>query len=118
MIVAPLGQKRSNDARDILDLFVVEPDAKRSACTVDDRLGEIQSKRHARRVKPAPAFRPSGDRRWKEEFLAHPRREPGERSGITGVEPPDTYGPDVWAELLRTGRLVDGGHHMVELPPE
>ena len=42
----------------------------------------------------------------------------GERSGITGVEPPDTYGPEVWAELVRTGRLIDAGHRILELPPE
>jgi hypothetical protein len=42
----------------------------------------------------------------------------GERSGITGVEPPDSYPPDVWAELIRAGRLLDGGHKFLELPPE
>lgn len=42
----------------------------------------------------------------------------GQRSNITGIEPPDQYGPDVWAELVRVGRLVDGGHGMLELPPE
>ena len=42
----------------------------------------------------------------------------GERSGITGVAPPDQFGPDVWAELVRTGRLIDVGHRVLELPPE
>ena len=42
----------------------------------------------------------------------------GERSGITGVEPPDNYGPEIWAELVRTGRLIDAGHRILELPPE
>jgi hypothetical protein len=42
----------------------------------------------------------------------------GEQSSITGVEPPIQYGPDVWAELVRVGRLLDGGHGMLELPPE
>jgi len=42
----------------------------------------------------------------------------GERSGITGIEPPDSYGPDVWAELVRVGRLIDVGHRVLELPPE
>jgi hypothetical protein len=42
----------------------------------------------------------------------------GERSGILGIEPPDSYGPDVWAELVRVGRLIDAGHGVLELPPE
>ena len=42
----------------------------------------------------------------------------GESSGITGVEPPDNYGPEVWAELVRTGRLIDAGHRILELPPD
>jgi len=42
----------------------------------------------------------------------------GERSGITGVVPPDAYGPDVWAELVRAGRLIDVGRGILELPPE
>jgi len=42
----------------------------------------------------------------------------GERSGIMGIEPPDSYGPDVWAELVRVGRLIDVGHRVLELPPE
>lgn len=42
----------------------------------------------------------------------------GERSGITGVAPPDQFGPDVWAELVRTGRMLDAGHGVLELPPE
>ena len=42
----------------------------------------------------------------------------GERSGITGVAPPDQFGPAVWAELVRTGRMLDVGHGVLELPPE
>jgi hypothetical protein len=42
----------------------------------------------------------------------------GERSGIISAVPPDQFGPDVWAELVRTGRLIDGGHRTLELPPE
>jgi hypothetical protein len=42
----------------------------------------------------------------------------GERSGITGLGPPDSYGPDVWAELVRVGRLIDAGHNTLELPQE
>jgi hypothetical protein len=42
----------------------------------------------------------------------------GERSGITGVAPPDSFGPDVWAELVRVGRMIDVGHGVLELPPE
>ena len=42
----------------------------------------------------------------------------GERSGITGVEPPDSYGPDVWAVIVREGRLIEAGHRTLELPPE
>jgi hypothetical protein len=42
----------------------------------------------------------------------------GERSGTTGIVPPDSYGPDVWSELVRVGRLLDVGHSVLELPPE
>jgi hypothetical protein len=42
----------------------------------------------------------------------------GERSGMVGVLPPDSYGPDVWSELVRVGRLLDVGHGVLELPPE
>ena len=42
----------------------------------------------------------------------------GERSGIAGVAPPDQFGPDVWAELVRAGRMLDVGHGVLELPPE
>jgi hypothetical protein len=42
----------------------------------------------------------------------------GERSGMVGILPPDSYGPDVWAELVRVGRLLDVGHGVLELPPE
>jgi len=42
----------------------------------------------------------------------------GLRSGITGVEPPDAYPPDVWKALVRAGRLIDAGHKILELPPE
>jgi len=42
----------------------------------------------------------------------------GERSGITGIEPPDSYGSDVWAELVKVGRLLDASHNTLELPPE
>ncbi len=42
----------------------------------------------------------------------------GERSGITGVAPPDSYGPDIWDTLVRDGRLLDASHGVLELPPE
>ncbi len=42
----------------------------------------------------------------------------GERSGIVGAEPPDSYPPDVWAELVRVGRLLEAGNRALELPPE
>jgi hypothetical protein len=42
----------------------------------------------------------------------------GERSGLLGIQPPDSYGPDIWAELVRTGRLLDAGRGVLELPPE
>jgi|AMFO01.1.fsa_nt_gi hypothetical protein len=42
----------------------------------------------------------------------------GERSGLVGIEPPDQYPPDVWAELVRQGRLLDAGQRLLELPPE
>jgi hypothetical protein len=42
----------------------------------------------------------------------------GEHSGVTGIVPPDTYGPDVWSELVRVGRMLDVGHGVLELPPE
>ncbi|MHC5209321.1 MAG: hypothetical protein ACYTG2_01215 [Planctomycetota bacterium] len=42
----------------------------------------------------------------------------GERSGLLGIQPPDSYGPDVWAELVRTGRLIDAGQGVLELPPD
>ena len=42
----------------------------------------------------------------------------GGRSGITGVVPPDNYGADVWALLVREGRLIDAGHGALEIAPE
>jgi hypothetical protein len=42
----------------------------------------------------------------------------GERSGLLGIQPPDSYGPDVWALLVHTGRLLDAGRGVLELPPE
>jgi hypothetical protein len=42
----------------------------------------------------------------------------GERSGMIGIVPPDSYGPEVWSELVRVGRLLDVGHGVLELPPE
>ena len=38
----------------------------------------------------------------------------GESSGITGVRPPEQYPPDVWALLIRQGRLRDGGDGVLE----
>ena len=31
---------------------------------------------------------------------------------------PWQFGPDVWAELVRVGRMIDVGHGVLELPPE
>jgi len=42
----------------------------------------------------------------------------GERSGMMGIVPPDSYGPEVWSELVRVGRLLEIGHGVLELPPE
>ncbi|RKY18427.1 MAG: hypothetical protein DRQ55_13400 [Planctomycetota bacterium] len=42
----------------------------------------------------------------------------GQKSGIVAVEAPDQYPPDVWAEIVRQGRLLDAGHRQLELPPE
>jgi hypothetical protein len=42
----------------------------------------------------------------------------GQRSGLLGVQPPDSYGLDVWEQLVRAGRLIDGGGGVLELPPE
>lgn len=41
----------------------------------------------------------------------------GRKSTITGVRPPDRYPTPVWMELVRQGRLVDGGRGLFELPP-
>jgi hypothetical protein len=38
----------------------------------------------------------------------------GERSGITGVRAPEQYPPEVWALLVRLGRLRDAGHGLLE----
>ena len=39
----------------------------------------------------------------------------GEASGILGVKPPEQYAPEIWAALVRQGRLKDGGHGLLEL---
>jgi hypothetical protein len=38
----------------------------------------------------------------------------GQSSGITGVQPPDQYPPEIWALLVSQGRLRDGGHGILE----
>ena len=40
----------------------------------------------------------------------------GEGSAITGVKAPEQYAPEIWAVLVKQGRLVDAGHGLFELP--
>lgn len=40
------------------------------------------------------------------------------RPCLMGIAPPDTYPQDVWAELVRQGRLLESGPRNLELPPE
>jgi hypothetical protein len=42
----------------------------------------------------------------------------GKKSGIVGITPPGRFGREVWDELVRQGRLVDGRHGIYELRPE
>ena len=42
----------------------------------------------------------------------------GRQSSIVGVQPPDQYPQEVWAELARQKRLVAGRDGIYELPPE
>ena len=43
----------------------------------------------------------------------------GSRSGIVAIEPPvDQFPPEVWAELVRQGRLVQSDRRQLELPPD
>ena len=39
----------------------------------------------------------------------------GESSHILGVKPPENYPPEVWAYLIKQGKLRDGGHGLLEL---
>ena len=39
----------------------------------------------------------------------------GEESHILGVKPPEQYPPEVWAYLIKQGKLRDGGHGLLEL---
>ncbi len=41
----------------------------------------------------------------------------GRKSGIVGITPPDRFPREVWDELVRQGRLLDGRHGIYELPP-
>src|SRR5262249_37614206 len=34
----------------------------------------------------------------------------GKHSGIVGIAPPARFAQDVWDELVRQGKVVDGGH--------
>jgi hypothetical protein len=42
----------------------------------------------------------------------------GRHSGIVGVRAPDQFPPEVWAELVRQGRLREGRDGTHELPPD
>lgn len=42
----------------------------------------------------------------------------GQQSSIVAITPPEHYGPEVWNELVRLGRLIDARQGMYELPPE
>jgi len=42
----------------------------------------------------------------------------GRKSGIVGIVPPARFAPEVWAELVRQGKLHDGGHGIFELRAE
>jgi hypothetical protein len=41
----------------------------------------------------------------------------GRQSSIVGIVPPERYPREVWDELVRQKRLVDGGQGTYELPP-
>lgn len=56
--------------------------------------------------------------RLDEESSIHGAMSKGQRSTVVAVEPPDSYAPDVWAELVRQGRLLEAGRRQLELPPE
>ena len=40
------------------------------------------------------------------------------QSAIVGVRPPDTYPQEVWDELVRQKRLIEGRDGVYEIPPE
>ncbi|MHC4955175.1 MAG: hypothetical protein ACYTGZ_15070 [Planctomycetota bacterium] len=42
----------------------------------------------------------------------------GKQSSIVGVRPPDQYPQEVWDELVRQNRLIEGRDGIYELPPE
>ena len=42
----------------------------------------------------------------------------GQHSSILGITPPPRYPREVWTELARQGRLIQGKHGIFELPPE
>ncbi|NJN14493.1 MAG: hypothetical protein HC813_02365 [Planctomycetes bacterium] len=42
----------------------------------------------------------------------------GRQSGIVGVRAPDQYPQEVWDELVRQKRLIEGRGGLYELPPE
>ncbi len=42
----------------------------------------------------------------------------GRQSGIVGITPPGRFAREVWEELVRQRRLIDGRHGIYELPRE
>ena len=42
----------------------------------------------------------------------------GRRSEIVAITPPNQFGPAVWAELVKQGKLKPAGHGMYELVEE
>jgi hypothetical protein len=42
----------------------------------------------------------------------------GHGSGIVAITPPDQFGPEVWEELVRQGKLKKAGHGTYELAEE
>lgn len=40
----------------------------------------------------------------------------GGHTGVYAIRPPDQFGPEVWEELCRQGKLRRSGHGLYELP--
>jgi hypothetical protein len=57
-------------------------------------------------------------RRDNESSFASRATTGGRVSGIVGVTPPDGFGPEVWAELVRLGKIRRAGGSLYELVPQ